>query len=230
MFMKILKGGACLDIKEFKMVVAQNIYYLRTINHLTQYELGQKLNYSDKAISKWERGDGLPDAYVLSNIAELFDVSVDYILTEHSEQDKKVETKPKTMIKNIIQCIANVAVFAVAVLIYVILYNMGIYHPFIFIYAIPTCAIIDIVMSAIWHKGRGNLIFTSILVWSTLATIYFAIGNFTLWTIFLIGVPLQIILFLILGIKITITFTKVDRKAKKKRLSDSEEIKEEKEE
>lgn len=205
-----------MDIREFKMVVAQNIYYLRTVNHMTQYELGQKLNYSDKAISKWERGDGLPDAYVLSNIAELFGVTVDYILTEHKEQDKKVETKPKTRVKKIVQCIANVAVFAVAVLIYVILHNVGIYHPFIFIYAIPTCAVIDIVMSAVWHKGRGNLIFSSLLVWSTLATIYFAIGNFTLWTIFLVGIPLQIILFLILGIKITITFTKVDRKANKK--------------
>ena len=218
-----------MDIKEFKMVVAQNIYYLRTINHLTQYELGQKLNYSDKAISKWERGDGLPDAYVLSSIAELFGVTVDYILTEHKEQDKKVETQPKTIVKKIVQCIANVAVFAVAVLIYVILHNMGIYHPFIFIYAVPTCAIIDIVMSAVWYKGRGNLIFTSILVWSTLATVYFAIGDFTLWTIFLIGVPLQIILFLILGIKITITFTRIDRKAKKKNQGEAkEEGKEEK--
>ena len=206
-----------MDIKEFKMVVAQNIYYLRTINHLTQYELGQKLNYSDKAISKWERGDGLPDAYVLSNIAELFGVTVDYILTEHKEQDRKVETKPKTRVKKIVQCIANVGVFSVAMLIYVILHNMGINHPFIFIYAVPTCAVIDIVMSAVWYKGRGNLIYSSILVWSTLATVYFAIGNFTLWTIFLIGIPLQVILFLILGIKITITFTKIDRKSGKKK-------------
>lgn len=203
-----------MDLKEFRMVVAQNIYFLRTENYLTQYELGQRLNYSDKAISKWERGDGLPDAYVLANIAELFGVTVDYILTEHKEQDKKIETKPKNKIKKIIQCIANVAVFAVAMLIYVILHNVGINHPFIFIYAVPTCAVIDIVISAVWYKGRGNLIFTSLLVWSTLATIYFAIGNFTLWTIFLIGIPLQIILFLILGIKITITFTKVDRKFK----------------
>ena len=214
-----------MDIKDFKLVVAQNIYYLRTINHLTQYELGQKLNYSDKAISKWERGDGLPDAYVLSNIAELFGVSVDYILTEHSEQDKKVETKPKTRVKKIIQCIANVSVFSIAMLIYVILHNIGVSHPFIFIYAIPTCAVIDIIMSAVWYKGNGTLIFSSILVWSILATVYFGIGNFTLWTIFLIGIPLQIILFLILGIKVTITFTKKDKKkSKSKEASKNEEI------
>ena len=48
----------------FKSIVAQNIYYLRTQSSMTQFELGEKLNYSDKAISKWERGDGIPDAFV----------------------------------------------------------------------------------------------------------------------------------------------------------------------
>ena len=54
-----------MDNQAFREIVAQNIYYLRTVNHLTQYELGEKLNYSDKAISKWERADGLPDAHPL---------------------------------------------------------------------------------------------------------------------------------------------------------------------
>ena len=76
-----------MDLKEFKEVVAQNIYYLRTKNHLTQYELGEKLNYSDKAISKWERAEGMPDAYIISKMSELFGVTVDYMLTPHSEQD-----------------------------------------------------------------------------------------------------------------------------------------------
>ena len=76
----------------FKSVVAQNIYYLRTQNHMTQFELGEKLNYSDKAISKWERGDSIPDAYVLKKMSELFGVTVDYILSEHTEQERKLES------------------------------------------------------------------------------------------------------------------------------------------
>ena len=78
--------------KDLKEIIAQNIYYLRTINQMTQSELGEKLNYSDKAISKWERADGLPDANVLKKMGQLFGVTVDYILNEHSEQDKKLDT------------------------------------------------------------------------------------------------------------------------------------------
>ena len=72
-----------MEGKSLKEIVGQNIYYLRTVNHLTQLELGEKLNYSDKAISKWERGEGLPDLYVIEKLCGLFNVSADYIMKEH---------------------------------------------------------------------------------------------------------------------------------------------------
>ena len=198
-----------MELKDFKMVVAQNIYYLRTQNQLTQYELGQKLNYSDKAISKWERGDGMPDAYVLTKIAELFGVTVDYILTEHKEQEKRnIETKPKTLVKLLITLIAVVSVFAVAVLIYVLLSMYQIYHWQVFIYAIPVASVVAIVLSSVWHKAKGVLAYVSVLVWSIIATIYFAIGDYSLWTLFLIGIPLQVIVFILGGIRVTIKFSK----------------------
>ena len=109
-----------MDHKLFKDVVAQNIFYLRTKNHMTQYELGEKLNYSDKAISKWERGDAIPDVFVLKKIADLFEVTVDYILVPHSEQDQKRDTKPIKKIKNIIAAIAAIGVQTVALAIFVI--------------------------------------------------------------------------------------------------------------
>ncbi|MBQ7907560.1 MAG: helix-turn-helix transcriptional regulator [Clostridia bacterium] len=202
-----------MESKELKQIVAQNIYYLRTENHLTQYELGQKLNYSDKAISKWERADGLPDALVLLEMSKLFNVTVDYILTEHKEQDKRVETAPQSRVKKIISLIAIVGVYSIALLAYVMLAVAEINHWQIFIYALPVCAIVAIIFSSVWHKGRGVFAYGSVLVWSILATVYFAITsaigyNNMLWMIFLIGIPLQIIVFLAFGIKITITFNK----------------------
>ena len=74
----------------------------RKAQNLTQMQLAEKLNITDKAISKWERGDGLPDAYIISKMCELFGVSVDYMITPHSEQDRKVETKPIKKTKKII--------------------------------------------------------------------------------------------------------------------------------
>ncbi len=198
-----------MDLKEFRGIVAQNIYYLRTVNHMTQYELGQKLNYSDKAISKWERGDGVPDAYILTKISELFGVSVDYILTEHSEQDKKVDTKPAKVAKQTIMNISVISVFVLALLAFIIIaLTFDVYYWQVFVYAVPIATICAIVFSSVWERARGVLAYTSILLWSLLATIYVAIGNYSYWLIFVLGIPLQVIVFLVLRLKITITVTK----------------------
>ncbi len=57
--------------ERLKKNIAKNLSSLRKSAGLTQAELGEKLTYSDKSISKWERGDGLPDLLVLDKLAEL---------------------------------------------------------------------------------------------------------------------------------------------------------------
>ena len=74
-----------MDPGELKLTSASNIINLRTAAGLTQAELGAKLNYSDKTISKWERGEAIPDAYVLTQLAEIFGVTVDYLLSSHNK-------------------------------------------------------------------------------------------------------------------------------------------------
>ena len=202
-----------MDIQEFKDIIAQNIYYLRTENHMTQYELGEKLNYSDKAISKWERGDGMPDAYVLKKISEIFGVTVDYILTPHSGQSKKIETQPNKKTKRIVNNIVSAGIITVALLLFVIFaIKWDNYYWKVFIYALPAVCVARIVFASIWERAKGVFIYSSIFLWTLLATIYFAIGNYNLWILFVLGAPLQIIVFLVLRMKITIIFS---RKAKK---------------
>lgn len=194
-----------MDNQAFREIVAQNIYYLRTVNHLTQYELGEKLNYSDKAISKWERADGLPDAFVLHKMSELFGVTVDYILTEHSEQDKKIDTKPLKKSRHLIANIVMVGVSAIALLFFVIFaLTVQKYYWQVFIYVLPALCIVGIVFSSVWEKGRGLFLFISGLIWSILLTIYVAIARYDIWMIFLLGIPAQIIVFLSFRIKISI--------------------------
>ena len=62
--------------ERLKKNIAKNLSSLRKSAGLTQAELGEKLTYSDKSISKWERGDGLPDLLVLDKLAELYGVTV----------------------------------------------------------------------------------------------------------------------------------------------------------
>ena len=69
-----------MQLEELKLITASNIINLRTQAGMTQAELGSKLNYSDKTISKWERAEAIPDAFVLKQMGELFGVSVDNLL------------------------------------------------------------------------------------------------------------------------------------------------------
>ena len=87
-----------MQLSELKLISASNIIKLRTQNEMTQAELGAKLNYSDKTISKWERGEAIPDAYVLMQMAEIFGVSVDYLM---DRTDRKDPYPPKGQNKNI---------------------------------------------------------------------------------------------------------------------------------
>ena len=77
-------------MEDIKLIISQNIVALRRESGMTQIELAEKLSYSDKAVSKWERGESVPDITVLKAIADLFSVTVDYLITsEHSENDRR---------------------------------------------------------------------------------------------------------------------------------------------
>ena len=202
-----------MEINELKRNIAQNIYYLRTLNQMTQSELGEKLNYSDKAISKWERAEGMPDAYVLHKIAELFGVSVDFLINEHNEQEKKVDTKPARNIKKLIASTVLWGIIAVAICLIVILYLVkSKFYWQIFIYALPITFIVQIVLSCVWWRGRGSFFYASLLNWSIFLIIYVALLKFNFYQIFFIGIPVQIILFLCYKIRITVTVTQKNPK------------------
>ena len=193
----------------FKSIVAQNIYYLRTQNSMTQFELGEKLNYSDKAISKWERGDSIPDAYVLKKMSELFGVTVDYILSEHTEQERKLEPKPTKMSNAMLANVIMIGIGTIALLVFILLAIITkIYHWQIFIYAIPAILIVGIVFSVILKSKIMGIISISGLCWSILLVIYFALWSFrndyATWMILLLGLPIQLIVIFSYKMRISI--------------------------
>ena len=211
----------------FKLIVAQNIFYLRTQNQMTQLELAKKLNYSDKAISKWERGDGIPDAYVLKKMSELFGVTVDYILTEHTEQERKVDTKPAQKAKAMLANVIMISIATVAFLVFIILaITIKVYYWQLFIYAIPAIIIVGIVFSFILKNKVMGIISISALMWSILLVIYFALWSFrnsyATWMILLIGIPAQIIVLLSFKIKITLKISKKKTEQAEKQPQDEE--------
>ena len=181
-------------------IIAENIAELRRAAKLTQAELAEKLNYSDKAVSKWERGDSIPDVLVLAEIAELFSVTVDYFLHEHEKGEKKpvIDADKKTT-RAAISLTACLSPYAVAVLMFFIfndMYSGADWLWKIFIIPLPVVAILAIVFSSIWVKNKICVfISVSALLWSIILTAYvFVYTVKSSWLLFVIGAPLQIII------------------------------------
>ena len=191
-------------MQDLKFIIAKNIQKLRQEKGMTQLELAEKLNYSDKTVSKWERGESLPDIVVLKTIADLFEVTLDYLVEE--EHDGKPVTK-EMMDRNYRRnccIITGTSIFIVALmatLIYVILAMIfpGTSYPWLcYAYAVPAALIVWLVFNSIWFNPRRNFMIVSLLVWSLLLALYltFSILGFYIWPIFLIGIPAQLIIWI----------------------------------
>ncbi|MBG0784369.1 MAG: helix-turn-helix domain-containing protein [Anaerolineaceae bacterium] len=186
---------------DIKTIIANNIIELRKSKKWTQIELAEKLNYSDKAVSKWERAESLPDVTVLKQIADVFMVSVDYLLTEeHNQQTDQNLSEKKRKDRNhiIITLLSTMLVFLIATIIFVIFGLISEELPgwMVYIYALPIASIVLIVFNAIWGKPVLNYVFISLLLWSLLLAVYLSFIGKNYWLIFLIGIPGQAIILL----------------------------------
>lgn len=189
--------------ENIKEIISKNIAELRNIKGMTQIELAEKLNYSDKAVSKWERGESIPDITVLVEIAEIFGVSLDYLVLDKKEilAQKREEQKTKISNHGFITGISIVLVWAVATLIFVIIHSVLSNPKFdyiVFLVAVPVTLIVWLVFNSIWFNKRRNFLIISLLMWSVLASVYLSLLAFgsNQWLIFVLGAPAQIIILL----------------------------------
>ena len=159
---------------------------------MTQLELGEKLNYSDKAISRWERGEAVPDAGVLLQLSQLFGVTVDYLLHEHAEE-KSQKVPPRRINHRTVALISFIGVWTAALFVFIVFYLLGQIQWLSFVYALPVSLTVLLVMNSVWGKRKANLYIISALNWSLLATVYLSVWRRNWWILFLLGIPAQII-------------------------------------
>lgn len=189
-------------MNDFKKTVAENIIRLRTSMNMTQAQLGEKLNYSDKSVSKWERGESVPDVFVLKQLADLAGVTVDYIITPHDpDEELKTEKKTHRYSRRFITLTVLAGIWALAVLVFVILWIVGIVHWMTFVYAVPVSLITLLVLNSIWGDRSWNLYIVSGIVWGLICSIYLSALHHNWWQLFLLGVPAQIIIIFAFSIK-----------------------------
>lgn len=190
-------------MNDIKSIVAKNISELRQSNNMTQLELAEKINYSDKAISKWERAESSPDISVLVDIAAVFGVTVDYLVkADHTETPvKESEVTKRQYNRKPIAYIAESGAWLVAIVAFIIttLIVKGMTFQFLyFVYALPIVLIVKLVFNSIWFNPRNNYYIISVMMWSILAAVHITCLYFGLNValIYLLGIAGEIVIVL----------------------------------
>lgn len=220
-------------------ILRDNLVRLRKSRQLTQAELAEILQYSDKSVSKWETGETLPSIETLVNISDFYGIPVDDLLRKqvNTEQVQKVEMIRRAN-KKAISILSLAAIWLIAVTVFVGAILSGLWEAskawITFIWAVPVSSLVAIIISMFWQKKHIHIWF-SLFTWTLITAIYLTIivskGNTDYWMLFLIGIPLQIIIFLVRGLRYDVAKEQLDRqealKAKMKASRPKEEIKEE---
>ena len=202
--------AAPLTQDSLKAIIAANIADLRKKNGMTQQDLAAKLNYTDKAISKWERGESIPDVMVLKQIADMYGVTVDYLLTDVHEEpkpapaeepaDDTLRKRQSLRTRGFVTGLSVLLVWIAALVLFIVFDTASLDYRsnwVVFACAVPASFVVWLVMNSIWFNRRRNYLIISLLMWSTLALIYIPVLLFAgknLWLIFSLGLPGQAII------------------------------------
>lgn len=198
--------------ERLKVQIGTNISNLRKRQGLTQAGLAEKVNYSDKAVSKWERGESVPDILTLVSLAEVLGVTVDDLLQDpdalpentgavQQVMDQVVQkTLKRKANKRIIVQLSSLLVWFVALFVYVVLSSAGVPKSWLaFFFAVPADAIVVLSLRSAWRDFRSNQVLISVIVWGCLLSVYMTLlvlWNVNVWRIFLLGIPGQLAIFL----------------------------------
>lgn len=203
-----------MDDEKLKLQIGANIAAYRKRSGLTQAGLAEKLNYSDKAVSKWERGESVPDVLTMMQLAEQFDITVNDLLSDPNALPGNPGKLEKAMTqvsekalkrkanKNVILALSSTLVWFVALFSFVLLSSFDFlekYSCLLFFVAIPANAIVLLSLRSAWHDFRWNQGLITTIVWGSLLSIYMILltaFDYNFWKIFLLGIPGQIAIFL----------------------------------
>ncbi len=177
-----------------KELIAKNLINFRTQAGLTQLELAEKLNYSDKSISKWERGLAIPDVLVLKQLSDLYGVKIDDFF-QNSEGLKKIEIESSLISKRLLISLLSAGlVWLVATLCFVVLLWLDVGRAWLsFVVAVPISSIVSIVFSCLWGRLWITATLVSLLVWTIALSAHLIFYGTKSALLYLLCVPIQIL-------------------------------------
>ncbi len=182
--------------RNLEQTVALNLAELRRTKGWTQAELAEKINYSDKSVSKWERGEGLPDLKVLMQLAELYGVTLDALVTEGAAEKSivavEIPRRQRVGFRVVMELLAISVVFLLATVFYVVCATY-LHKNFwtCFIWALPISFFLVTLFNMRWKYRACAIVFASLFAWTLLTALYLQFLSYNAWMLFLIGIPAQ---------------------------------------
>lgn len=183
-------------MENLNQIFAENLIKLRKSKKLTQLELSEKLNYSDRNISKWENGSSLPTCETLRELSVFFGVPMDYFFEQHNKVEILSNEDDSRRLKLIIIGLAMLGAIFVSVVFFIAFPKQFNVSWLSFVWGIVLCSIIGIIFCSIWFN-RSPFLFISIslLVWTSITGSYLTTlvcNGLNLWYLFFVGIPLQL--------------------------------------
>lgn len=186
-------------MRDLKEIIAGNLTKLRQDAGLTQLQLAEMLNYSDKAVSKWERGESIPDLRVLIQLAEIYHITVDDIVKEHSEKP----VKPKVNLKKkrlLISLLSAGLVWVVATVVFLILYYIAPLSELAYLtYVVApfASAVVLLVFSCVWGRRITMTVASSAVIWTIALIVHVFLVRFAsevaIWPFYVVAGAVQLL-------------------------------------
>ena len=187
-------------MEELKAIFASNLIKLRAVAGLTQAELGEKIHYSDKSVSKWERAEAIPDAYVLTLLAEVFGVTVSELLSSDTAW-KPIETPEEQSVTYsrpfVIGC-SIAGIWTLSLVEFVLVWILFRIHWILLLVAVPLSLITLLVFNSVWYHGKRNMYIIGALV---LSIILLLLLQFREWRLLLLVLPAELVVYLACNIR-----------------------------
>lgn len=190
------------DITNQQELLAKNLAYYRKASGLTQLELADKFNYSDKSVSKWERGEGFPDIFVLKSLADFYGITVDdFYQSEHkavkvSQNKKRKQTYLKLLSIGINWLVTVLTFFLLNTLLSKFAPDAPFESWLTFIYGTLTTGIILLVWEFIYHNRFLRMIAASIIIWTAALSLFLTflvVMKLPLPLLFIVAIPLEVL-------------------------------------
>lgn len=190
-------------MEDIKIIIGRNLSFLRKKKKYTQADLAEMLKYSDKSISKWEKGESLPGIDILYDLCNFYGVTLDYLTHEGTEEEKKAFIKKdKSRINKIIIVLLSISlVWFLIIIAYVYPFVMNHINLWIlFIWGFPASFLLILTFNRVWGKKKYAYCILSIFMWTLIAAIFLLLiylnQSYQVWAIFLLGIPAQIAIIL----------------------------------